>query len=388
MRLSNMGSGKQRPLPEPGETQPRISSATSQDPALSTRDRPAAVIALTRTGVSLALQIQESLPGCICYVPSRHRFALALGALGFGRLGAIVPEIWHQYRALIFVMATGIVVRCISPLLKHKAQDPAVVVLDEKGKFVISLVSGHLGGANRLAETVARITQGQAVITSASDIQNRPAIDLIAQELELEIENPEILPAVARRILEYESIWVYDPDRRLAPCLSDEETIVWCEEKAVASSHGQESVGIWVSEHLAPEGLPCLLLRPRNLVVGVGCNRGTPAEEVLELLRSVFKREELSVLAIRNLASIDVKSDESGILETGRLLGRPVHFYSRQEIAEVAVPNPSPMVLAHMGVESVCEATALLSAQSRELMIAKQKTANVTLAVARVGSPL
>jgi cobalt-precorrin 5A hydrolase len=346
-----------------------------------------AVIAITRNGVNLALQIQACLPGTVCYVPNRYRFAIVLGAVGFDRLRAVVPLIWNQYRGLVFIMATGIVVRQIASLLKHKAQDPAVVVLDERGQYVISLVSGHLGGANRLAETVARITKGRAVITTASDLRNQPAIDLIAQELGLDIENHEMLSPVALRLLEDEPVWVVDPEHRLEPHLKAGLNRVWLDEKALAPDQDKAGVGIWVSEYLAPEGLQCLILRPRNLVVGVGCNRNTPADEILVFLRSVFTRERLAVSSVRNLASIDIKSDESGILEAGRLLDRPVYFYSRLDIEKMAVPNPSRVVLAHIGVESVCEATALLSAQSSELIIPKQKTANVTMAVARVGSP-
>ena len=357
-------------------------SVTSQD-----QHFPIAVIAVTRNGVNLALQIQAKMPGCVCYVPTRHRFALAMGAVGFDRVGAVVPALWRRFRALVFIMATGIVVRQIAPLLKHKTQDPGVVVLDERGRYVISLVSGHLGGANGLAAAIARITGGQAVITTASDVQNRPAIDLIAQELGLEIENPELLKTVARCLLEDEPLWVYDPEQRLEPCLAEEENIAWLREGAAVANECHDRIGIWVSESLAPDAWPCLMLRPRNLVVGVGCNRGTAAEEILELVRRVFDRERLSLRSIRNLTSIEAKADEGGILEAGRQLGRPVHFYSPQELEKVAVPNPSQMVLAHMGVESVCEATALVSAQSSELIVVKQKTANVTLAVARVASP-
>lgn len=338
--------------------------------------------------MKLALQIQAKLPGCVCYVPNRHSFALAMGAIGFDRLGAVVPPLWQHFRALVFIMATGIVVRQIAPLLKHKTLDPAVVVLDERGKFVISLVSGHLGGANRLASIIAEITNGQAVLTTASDVQKRPAIDLIAQQLGLNIENPVMLAPVARRLLEDELIWVYDPHHCLDLYLAEEEQILWLREMPTVSEDPLAEAGIWISEHQPPAGWPCLMLRPRTLVVGIGCNRGTPAEEILDLLISTFDRECLSLQSIRNLATVDVKADEEGILMTGRKLGRPLHFYSRQEIEKVAVPNPSALVLAHMGVESVCEATALVSAQSSELIVTKVKTANVTLAVARVGSPL
>jgi len=359
----------------------------TQDPGLSAQDCSVAIVAITGNGVNLALQIQASLPESVCYVPNRYRFAVALGAVGFERLGAVVPLLWNQYRGLVFIMATGIVVRQIATLLKHKAQDPAVVVLDERGQYAISLVSGHLGGANRLAEMVARITKGRAVITTASDVQNRPAIDLIAQELGLEIENHTMLSPVARSLLEDEPVWVYDSERRLEPYLKAGLNTVWLDEEAMTLDRERAGVGIWVSEYLAPEGLRCLILRPRNLVVGVGCNRDAPADEILDFLRNVFTREGLAVSSVRNLASIDIKSEERGILEASRLLGRPVHFYSRPDIEKMAVPNPSKVVLAHIGVESVCEATALLSAQSSELIVPKQKTANVTMAVARVGSP-
>lgn len=363
-----------------------MSDGSTQGSALSPQPSPVAVIAVTRNGVKLALQIQANLPGCICYAPNRHRFALAMGAVGFDRLKVVVPGIWRQYRALVFIMATGIVIRLIAPLLEHKTQDPAVVVLDERGKFVISMVSGHLGGANRIADTIAQITGGQAVITTASDVQKRPAIDLIAQELGLEIENPEMLKVVARSILEDEPVWIYDPEHRLAPHLTDDLNLLWLRDRTDAAKGRHEGASIWVSQYQAPESGPCLLLRPRNLVVGIGCNRGTSVIEILEFVHRVFDREKLSLLSIRNLATIDAKADEAGILEAGRLLGRPVSLYSRKELEKVPVPNPSRVVLAHMGVESVCEATALVSAQSSDLIVAKEKAGNVTLAVAVAGS--
>ena len=148
----------------------------------------------------------------------------------------------------------------------------------------------------------------------------------------------------------------------------------------------EESIpGVWVSEVLTPPGLRCLMLRPRTLVVGVGCNRGTPVEEVLAFLETVFLQEGLSLLSIRNLASVDLKADEPAVLEAAKSLDRPVRFYTRHEIEHITVPNPSSVVAGHIGVKSVCEATALLSAGTETLLTPKQKTSNVTLAVARVG---
>jgi cobalt-precorrin 5A hydrolase len=353
-------------------------------------DAPVAILALTRTGVQLALRLQAQLPESVCYVPRRHQFALALGAQGFERLEQAFREAWSRYRALVCIMATGIVVRHIAPHLQHKTLDPAVVVVDERGQYVISLLSGHLGGANELAGEISRFTGGQAVITTASDVQNKPALDLIARAAELEIENYSLLSRTTRAILEEEPIWIYDPERRIYPWLRELSDVNWVlSGDALEGVERAAQVGIWVSERQAPEFLvaACLQLRPRNLVVGIGCNRGAAAGEILHLLRRVFERGRLSLLSIRNLASIDLKADEPGLLEAAQRVGRPVNFYSRAAVQAVTVPNPSAMVAKHIGVQSVCEATALVSAADRahgEILIPKQKTPNVTLAVARV----
>jgi cobalt-precorrin 5A hydrolase len=353
---------------------------------------PIAILALTRTGVRLALQLQAQLPGSVCYVPLRHRFALAMGARGFERLEHAFREAWSEYRALVCIMASGIVVRQIAGLLRHKTLDPAVVVMDERGEFVISLVSGHLGGANQLAREMARLTNAQPVITTASDVQDKPALDLIARSLGLEIENSALLARMTRALLEDEPLWIYDPERRLHAHLADQPRVVWLASRGGAPEAQQMAgAGIWVTECKAPDDTLCLQLRPRNLVVGIGCNRGTSAEEILGLVRSVFAGESLSLLSIRNLASIDLKADEPGLLEAAAALARPIHFFSREAVAAITVPNPSPMVAKHIGVESVCEATALVSAADQGqsmILIPKQKTPNVTLAVARAIWPL
>jgi cobalt-precorrin 5A hydrolase len=347
-----------------------------------------AIVALTRHGVQLALQIQAKLPDSACYVPLRHQFALAMGARGFQRLADVFREVWDNCRALICIMATGIVVRHLAPLLRHKAVDPAVVVLDERGQFAISLVSGHLGGANQIALDVAAITGGQAVITTASDVQGQPALDLIAQQAVLEVENPSLLARTTRALLEGEGIWVFDAEQLLLPHLAEVSGIEWLSrEELDTEGIPADRLGIWVSEEPSPSAATCLWLRPRNLVVGVGCNRGTQAHEILDLIRMVFAGLALALPAIRNLASIDLKKDEPGLLEAARVLQRPIRFYARNQLETINVPHPSAAVEYHIGVASVCEAAALFSAADQgqaRLLVGKHKTANATVAVARV----
>lgn len=347
-----------------------------------------AVIAVTDNGVRLALQIQAAIPGSLCHVPARHRFAVSMGAEPYDRLGSVFRELWGKRRAFICIMATGIVVRLLAPLLRNKTTDPAVVALDERGQFVISLVSGHLGGANRLAHEVAKITGGRAVVTTASDVSGKPAIDLLAKEAGLDVENPKSLARTARAILEDEPLWIFDPWRLISPRLEDLPGLAELgpEEIEKGDESLRSSVGIWVSEFMPPEGCKPLVLRPRNLVLGIGCNRGTAAGEILELIHTSFASENLSPSSIRNLASVDLKADEPGMIEAAKALDRPILFFSRKEIENINVPNPSSMVEKHLGVSSVCEATALLSARATELVMPKQKSLNATLAAARVGS--
>ncbi len=395
------------------------------------------IVALTGRGAELAIRLKNLLPGSSCFVPNRH---VRDGCEGFERVAGLIPVVWTRCRNLLCIMASGIVVRLIAPLLTRKSTDPAVVVLDEKGRFAVSLVSGHLGGANRLACEVAALIGAEPVITTASDVQGKPAIDLIVRDAGLEIENPALLSRISRAVIEEEPMWLFDPDGRIdaffdelpnveiypacrvrmdngsferssgadgrmesrgdggagmntAPCLPPGPESAgglcpdWPGQTPEERLRVRGALGIWVSEKLSPPGVNCLELRPRNLVVGIGCNRRTESNEIVELLRKIFRSERLSPLSIRNFASIDLKADERGILDAAGIFDRPVSFYSRADLGGMKVPNPSATVEKHIGVQSVCEAAALLSAQSRTLLLVKRKTANVTLAVARVACP-
>jgi cobalt-precorrin 5A hydrolase len=274
----------------------------------------------------------------------------------------------------------------VAPLLENKAVDPAVVVVDQDGQFAISLVSGHIGGANSLAKRVASITGGQAVITTASDLQDKPAIDLAARSAGLRIENIGILSGVQAAILDEEPLWIFDPDRLLLNHLPENHGF------QVVGPQGDQGLfrtglGIWVSELVSPRGVRCLRLRPANLVIGIGCNRGTTSEEIIEFIEKKLKESGLTPLSIKNFASLNIKSDEPGILDAAKAFDRPIHFCTSQQIEGIFVPNPSDTVARHVGAKSVCEASALWSAGTGELLVPKRKTRNCTLAIARVSSP-
>jgi precorrin-4 C11-methyltransferase len=347
-----------------------------------------AVIALTHGGSKLAANIAANIQGTSLYLPKKESSGFA-AAHGFTDFKTTFVSCFKKHKGLVCVMATGIVVRLLTSLLEGKESDPAVVVVDEVGRNAISLVSGHLGGANRLAKKVAAVTGGEPVITTATDVQGKLSFDELAQRAGLVIENLDRLKTLNMAVLEERQIGLYDPGRWFQPLVPDSagiKLLEGLEEVRVATLSGW----IYVDDELGFfEPPPCLVLRPKSLVVGVGCNRGTTAAEIGAAVDRVFREQSLSLLAVRNVATAELKRDEDGLNELLRERGWTSTYYSADELQTGdSVPTPSEVVKKHLGVESVCEKAAMLSAETKELLVAKEVLGNVTVAVARVGSIL
>jgi cobalt-precorrin 5A hydrolase len=283
---------------------------------------------------------------------------------------------------LVCIMAAGIVVRGLAPYLKSKATDPAVVVVDEAGRFAVSLLSGHLGGANDLARRVAQVLGGVPVITTATDVQGLPAPDLLAVEHGLAIENLPEVRVISMAWLAGRPVRLVDPQGFFNGLVAAYPELLAPEpdlDRALAGSGPTVYVGFrertWPPEWLR--------LRPRCLVAGLGCHRGTPAEELVEFIKKTFEQEGLSLLSLKALATIEAKKDEPGLRLAARNLGVEFLWFTATELQDIKAPNPSPRVARHMGVASVSEAAAL-KAGGVELIVPKRKTANATLAVSRV----
>ncbi|MCG8689321.1 MAG: cobalt-precorrin 5A hydrolase, partial [Desulfobacterales bacterium] len=279
-----------------------------------------------------------------------------------------------QFKSHIFIFSTGIAVRMIAPLLQSKDKDPAVVVVDEKGFHVISLISGHLGGANELCKKIAEKINAVPVITTATDINHLPSIDLIAKDENLFIENIEAIKNVNMAFLKNIPIKIDDPANLLRTKIP---------RTLLASSKTIKDIDIACTWKIVKVPRETLILRPKNLFIGVGCNRGTPSADIHEFVTHVFKEEGLSLNSIAAIGTTSVKSDERGILDLAEKLDRPIIFYEKDELNSVtSIKNPSEMAKKHLGVNSVCEAAAILGAQGGSLIVQKKKTRDVTLAVA------
>lgn len=353
------------------------------------RENTIAIISLTRKGTQTGKRLLKELPHSFLYAPDRflddddERIIPTITSIR-----QTLQTAFQRYQALVCITASGIVVRELAPMLKSKHVDPAVVNLGEAGNYAVSLLSGHKGGANALAKEVAQILGGQAVISTASDTQGLPALDLLEKEYDWKLESAQHLTVVSAAMVNGESIgiyqdcgardWLPDPTPNNFHSFSCLHSMQASEMEATICITYQD-----VSNKLKTEKRKSLLYHPRCLYVGVGCNRGTPKQEIWEAIQETFETHQLSLLSIAALATIDQKADEPGLKGLIKERGWPLIFYNAEQLSAVPdLPNPSTYAQKAVGAPGVSEPAALLSAQADTLLVEKQKFPNVTMAVA------
>ncbi len=289
---------------------------------------------------------------------------------------------WKECEGIVLFLATGAAVRLVAPLLEDKRRDPGVVCVDDAGRFAVALCGGHEGGANALAERVADTLGAAPVVTTASDSLGVPALDSLGERLGFRIEEGSDLAAVGAALVSGETVRLVSGQRW--PIGPLPENVVQNVMLAGMPTDLEEPGGpsIVFSDELMEFSRPSVVYRPPSLVASIGCSRGASAEEILGLLDSALREAGLSRKSVAALASIDVKSDEAGLLEAADALGVSLRFYSAGELAAVEVPNPSPVVAGAVGTPSVSEAAVLVS--SAELLLEKRKSSNATVAIGRL----
>ena len=287
-----------------------------------------------------------------------------------------LKDVWQKDQRLIFVMSTGIVIRTISPLLNDKKIDPPVLVIDETARYVISLLSGHLGGANEFAKEIAAILNAEPVITTSSDLNNLTPLDLWLKGQKLFIENLEVLPMVMTRFINNGTLRVY-LDEGLDITLPEDFLTVSpaFADMLITNKIRFNICGCKVKEQL--------IARPKNLFVGIGCNSGTTKEEIEKAVFSLFERENLSVNSISAFASIDIKKRELGLRDFLKEHGTPLIVFSANELNTARDIEPSEPVLKATGAKAVAEPSAIMASGNGTLIVKKNVTGNLTLAIAQ-----
>jgi cobalt-precorrin 5A hydrolase len=352
-----------------------------------------AVVAITKHGVEIARKLGRSLQNADVYYMEKHARGdeEKCGIQTFaGSVRLLFPALFPAYRGLILIISLGAVVRMIAPLLQDKKTDPAVVVIDDKGKHAISVLSGHLGGANELTREVAAVLNARPIITTASDVQQTIPVDLFGKRFGWvwEPESAEKLTPVSAAVVNEESVaivqesgekewWPYERP------LPGHFTVY---SSVAAALEGTHSAALVITHRLLSEAEMRILdngvlYRPKVLVLGIGCNRGTPAAEIEAVIDETLAELHFSKKSVKAVCTIDLKKDEKGLLEVVERNGWEFVCYSAGKLNSVAIQEPSETVFKYTGAYGVSEPAALLYSGAEKLALVKKKSGNVTISV-------
>ena len=278
-----------------------------------------------------------------------------------------VSKIFNDYEGLYFIMASGIVVRTIAPLLKGKNIDPAIVMSDEDGRFVISLLSGHLGGANELTTLISSNINGIPIISTASDVSGSIAVDTIAMKLKAHLKNLESAKDVTALIVNGEMVELRLP-----------QNVFLGEGK---NKTNENISGIMVVSNRLDMKVTQII--PENVILGIGCRRDATAITILEAIKLTMNESNLHMDSIKHIATVDVKSDEIGLLEACKILDKKLIIISREDIKQIQDNyKGSDFVEKTIGVRCVSAPVAYLSSNKKGKYIMEKKIYNgVTVSI-------
>lgn len=348
-----------------------------------------AVVAITKHGIVIARKIKDSLPEAEIYAPIKHSDSGPDINWFDKQTTQVVANLFKTYDALICIFSLGAVIRIIAPFLVDKKTDPAVLVIDDKANFVISTLSGHLGGANALTRLIASYLNSKPVITTAADVNETIPVDLVGKNFGWIIENYQNVTKVSAFMVNEEKIGLYQEAGEKnwwdAPSFPQNVTVT----KELYELESPDFKGaLIISDKIIADPVileKSVIYRPKSLVVGIGLHRDTSKEVIENGIQTVLKDKGLSFKSIRNISSINKEGKIKGLQEFSEQYKIPVEIYDKGKLGQVSVPNPSKTVQKFEGIPSVSEASSILSSNNGELIVPKQKfPPNLTVTVSRV----
>ncbi|MCW3995170.1 MAG: cobalamin biosynthesis protein [Candidatus Bathyarchaeota archaeon] len=356
-------------------------------------ERGIAVIAITRRGVETALKIQSALDkaGLSSKVYAPKKFSQYGVVVMEKNLTDFIKDTYSTVDALVAVMATGIIIRAAAPLLESKLTDPAVLGVDATGKFVISLLSGHYGGANQLTRIIAKGIGATPVITTASEVTGKISVDELAKILHLSVQNPKSLVAVNAAIVNEENVvLVVVGDVKfpleLATCYEIKKAQSMEEALEVI---GHYDAGVIVTNKplsLRKTPKPVTVLKTKKIVVGLGARKEISPDSIVKAVQAGLAKAGLSLAQVDGFATVDIKRDSKPMLDAVEQLGGTLEFLSVDALNSLIHSDLSPdsaMVQQKIGVGGVCERAALIAAgNNSKLILKKTKLDGVTVAIA------
>lgn len=347
-----------------------------------------AVIAITKHGIEIARRIKQKMPEVEIYVPAKHIDGGTDISWFAEQSTQLVGNLFKTQDALVCIFSLGAVIRMVAPYLVDKKSDPAVIVIDDKANHVVSALSGHLGGANALARLIASFLGSQPVITTAADVNETIAVDLVGREFGWTIENFENVTRTSAFMVNEEKIAIYQDagERNWRHEQLPKNTSIVNSIEQIKSP--EFKAGLVISDRTISDPevrIKSVIYRPKSLVVGIGLHWDTSKDVIESGIRTVFDEKGLAFQSIRNISSINREAKVKGLEEFSKQHGIPVEIYDKDTLSSVSVPNPSETVQKFEGTASVSEASSLLSSKGT-LLVPKQKfPPNLTVAVSRIG---
>lgn len=331
-----------------------------------------AIISVSDKGKTLALKLKDKLDddSTIIRCDLYHK-----------NVKNYFPVLFYEYDAIIAIMASGILIRSIAPLVESKVTDPAVLNIDDNGNFVISTLSGHLGGANELAHKISRLIDATPVITTSTDVNKKLGIDVLAKDLYLTIDNTEEILYFNKAILDGNELsFTINPNKNFDYLFEylNNNTLEIDLSIYYSSKISVDEIHVEIDEHK-------IILKEKKIVVGIGCRRGKECEKIYDGLKKSLDDLNIMPSRVNMLTSAEIKKDEKGILELSDKLEIPVEFVEidKLRLFESRDVTKSDFVYSKFGIYGVCEPSALIMAGFDSKLIYKKTSYDgITISIA------
>ena len=347
------------------------------------------VLAITKNGIKIGLNLKKKFPSWQIYAPSKFSDNNTDLQWYSEPTTTKIIELFKTNDAMVCIFSLGAVIRLISPFIKDKKTDPAVLVIDDKAKFVISTLSGHLGGANQLTEEIAEKLGAIPVVTTAADVNKTIAVDLLGREFGWKIDDDSSVTKVSAFMVNEEKIGVYQDagnknwwNKKLPPNVSIHSSM---DELRQSDAKGYLIISDKKikDQDILKNGV---IYRPPTLVVGVGLHWDTTKDTIKEGLDFCLEKYKLDSKSIAKFVSLRKKQDVQGLVDLSKEMNLHIEFFEKDDLSTIEIPNPSKTVQAFEGTPSVSEAAAIKGSNG-SLVVEKQKfPPNLTIAIARIPS--
>mgnify|MGYP003349655200 CR=1 FL=1 len=345
-----------------------------------------AILAITKNGIIISTRLKQIFPSWDIFAPLKFQDEKISANWYEEQTSRKISELFEVYDGLVCLFSLGAVIRLIAPYLKDKKTDPAVIVIDDKANFVISVLSGHLGGANELSDEIAHKIGSISVVTTAADVNRTIPVDMIGREFGWEIEDDSNVTKISALMVNQEKIGIFQDvgEKNWWKSELPENTRAYDSLETLLQSDSKAY--LIISDKIFDQEIlkNSIVYRPKTLVVGIGLHGDTSKEKIKESLDFILSKHRLALKSVARLVSIKKPIAVKGLIEAAKDLQLKVEYFDRDELANIKIPNPSQMVEAYEGTPSVSEAAAIKSSGGA-LLVQKQKfPPDLTIAIARI----